>query len=606
MGATRAIAARYHRRRDQRRPVRRSSADDAEVGVGRSGGLAGLTPSGRAVVPVAWALYDFANTIFSYAVVSTRSACGSSTTAGSARAGPACSSSRSRSASGINALVSPILGALSDRRRPAAAVPAVLHASCPSSRRRHRADARARRPRPVHVANFAYQAALIYYDATLQTVSYPGRAASCRGSASRRLLRHDLHRVTLTSCSASRDARSSSSSPPRSSGSSRSRSSWSSVSRAGSRPRRVRLDDIASSLGQLRDTIDHARTVPGLRRFLARSVLLLDAVNTIIVVMSDRRVRAMGLTKDQCAPHPARADDRRGRRELRLGAVRRSARPEADADDRPRVVGRRPGPWRRVARVAGTTPGIAMFLLAGAILGSGLGGVQVADRVLMVRLSPPERLGEFFGLYGLVGKGSQVIGQLLYGVDPVPALRRRSASGRTSSRSLSLLVTMLIGLWLVWPVSDRWAGGDECRMAGRMPSRSCRPSGSRRRPRRSSRAASRGPPGSVRVAVRVALAPGPGRADHLVERRTGGRQPRTSRARSADATRTGGSPARRGPDRVRDRPADAGFGRGDHLADREAAAVAEVADEGSSVRGSPGAVASSASRCASARSATWM
>ena len=33
----------------------------------------------------------------------------------------------------------------------------------------------------------------------------------------------------------------------------------------------------------------------------------------------------------------------------------------------------------------------------------------------MVRLSPPERLGEFFGLYGLVGKGSQVIGQLLYG-----------------------------------------------------------------------------------------------------------------------------------------------------------------------------------------------
>ena len=33
-------------------------------------GLAGLTPSGRAVVPVSWALYDFANTIFSFAVVS--------------------------------------------------------------------------------------------------------------------------------------------------------------------------------------------------------------------------------------------------------------------------------------------------------------------------------------------------------------------------------------------------------------------------------------------------------------------------------------------------------------------------------------------------------
>ena len=28
---------------------------------------------------------------------------------------------------------------------------------------------------------------------------------------------------------------------------------------------------------------------------------------------------------------------------------------------------------------------------------------------------------------------------------------------------LSLLVTMLIGLWLVWPVSDRWAGSGEVR-----------------------------------------------------------------------------------------------------------------------------------------------
>ena len=34
----------------------------------------------------------------------------------------------------------------------------------------------------------------------------------------------------------------------------------------------------------------------------------------------------------------------------------------------------------------------------------------------MVRLSPPDKIGEFFGIYGLVGKGSQVIGQTLYGL----------------------------------------------------------------------------------------------------------------------------------------------------------------------------------------------
>ena len=101
--------------------------------------------------------------------------------------------------------------------------------------------------------------------------------------------------------------------------------------------------------------------------------------------------------------------------------------------------------------------GLPPFLLAGAILGSGLGGVQVADRVLMVRLSPPDRLGEFFGLYGLVGKGSQVVGQLLYGV-VIFVLLDTAGNGAYQVAVLSLLVTMLIGLWLIWPVRDDWTG----------------------------------------------------------------------------------------------------------------------------------------------------
>ena len=99
-----------------------------------------------------------------------------------------------------------------------------------------------------------------------------------------------------------------------------------------------------------------------------------------------------------------------------LGLAVRPDRAEADARRRSWCRGRsgcRSVAWRSGSGTAGLVP----FLVAGAILGSGLGGVQVADRVLMVRLSPPERIGEFFGIYGLVGKGSQVIGQLLYGAD---------------------------------------------------------------------------------------------------------------------------------------------------------------------------------------------
>ena len=105
-------------------------------------------------------------------------------------------------------------------------------------------------------------------------------------------------------------------------------------------------------------------------------------------------------------------------------------------------------------------PGVALFILAGAILGSGLGGVQVSDRVFMVRLSPPDRVGEFFGVYGLVGKASQVIGQVLYGAI-IYLLLDSLGIGAYQVAILSLIVTMLVGLALIWPVSDRWAGSGE-------------------------------------------------------------------------------------------------------------------------------------------------
>ena len=68
-------------------------------------------------MPLGWALYDFANTIFSYAVVS--DAIGlwlvDDARFGEGDGQLSRSASRSPRSVGINALVSPILGALSDR-----------------------------------------------------------------------------------------------------------------------------------------------------------------------------------------------------------------------------------------------------------------------------------------------------------------------------------------------------------------------------------------------------------------------------------------------------------------------------------------------------------
>ena len=78
----------------------------------------------------------------------------------------------------------------------------------------------------------------------------------------------------------------------------------------------------------------------------------------------------------------------------------------------------------------------------------------------MVRLSPPDKLGEFFGIYGLVGKGSQVVGQLLYGA-LIFLLLDSLGNGAYQVAVLSLLITMVIGLWLIRPVRDDWAGSGE-------------------------------------------------------------------------------------------------------------------------------------------------
>jgi MFS transporter, UMF1 family len=433
----------------------------------RPGGLAGLTPSGRAIVPVAWSLYDFANTIFSYAIVST--AIGLWLTDDSRFGqgpGQLVQGLTIAISVGLNALVSPILGALSDRggRRlpfllfftiltivPSALIgasPAVVGAVL------------------FTIANFGYQAALIYYDATLSSISYPATRGKLSGiGVGVGYMGTIFAAVTLILLGVTdtpdpifliagvlfavfaipiflivRDP-------------------------VGATTTKVGVRDITSSLAQVRLTIAHARTVPGLPRFLLGRFFYSDAVNTLIVVMSVVAVKAVGLTQGQWLITSV---------VLTVVAIVASFGWGWAVD--------RYGPKRTLIAVlaswvvglllgvvslglSGTTPGIAIFVVAGSILGSGLGGVQVADRVFMIRLSPPERLGEFFGLYGLVGKGSQVIGQLLYGVI-VFLLIDSLGNGAYQIAIVSLLVTMVIGLWLVWPVSDRWSGSGEVAAEG--------------------------------------------------------------------------------------------------------------------------------------------
>ena len=419
----------------------------------RARGLGALTPSGRAIVPASWALYDFANTIFSFAVVS--GAIGLYLTAEFGRRDGGVLLAVSVAVSvGINAIVSPILGALSDRGGRRMPFLLLFTVQCIA------ATFFIATVTPVLglvlfvIANFSYQAALIYYDATLKTVSLPesrgrlsgiGTAIGYCGTVAVGLTitlldvpvvdRFRLAAVFFAVFAVP-------------------------IFLVVREPRRtdeprITAHDVVESFGQLRLTIEHARRVPGLGRFLLGRFFYSDAVNTVIVVMSVVTTQALGVSD-------------RDANTILLGltivAIAMSFAWGALCD--------RLGPKRTLIIVLGSwavglviggiaiglgPSGLPPFLVAGAILGSGLGGVTVADRVLMLRLSPPERVGEFFGLYGLVGKGSQVIGTLLYGLILFIFVDRLGI-GAYQVAVLSLLVTMLIGVWLVWPVRDDWAG----------------------------------------------------------------------------------------------------------------------------------------------------
>ena len=69
--------------------------------------------------------------------------------------------------------------------------------------------------------------------------------------------------------------------------------------------------------------------------------------------------------------------------------------------------------WLLAIVLAAGALGAWMLFLAGPVVGIALGGMWTAGRVMLVALSPAEKLGEFFGLFSLAGKVSAVFGPAL-------------------------------------------------------------------------------------------------------------------------------------------------------------------------------------------------
>ena len=115
--------------------------------------------------------------------------------------------------------------------------------------------------------------------------------------------------------------------------------------------------------------------------------------------------------------------------------------------------------WLIVIAGAMLAPGgdTGKFILyaLGPVAGLSLGSLRACDRTFLVRISPPEMVGESFGLFSLIGDAATILGQacVIIGTVVLAAVVEKTFGYRVS---LALIIVLLgVGALLLRNVSDK-------------------------------------------------------------------------------------------------------------------------------------------------------
>jgi UMF1 family MFS transporter len=212
----------------------------------------------------------------------------------------------------------------------------------------------------------------------------------------------------------------------------------------GARLVRDALAQVVGSVGEIRNL--------GVGRFLLARFLYVDAIATVIAFMIVYAKRVSDLSE--------------GTLTVLLGVSIAFAVVGAFAAG---VLVERLGPKRVLFAilllfaatlvVTGATGSELLLWVAGPITGLSLGAVWTSDRVFMLRLTPEDKRGEFFGLYALAGKLSSGVGPLvLWGgtiwlLSTVLDVLEKPGASRVAL--LVLALAALAGVLVLRPLSDR-------------------------------------------------------------------------------------------------------------------------------------------------------
>ena len=183
------------------------------------------------------------------------------------------------------------------------------------------------------------------------------------------------------------------------------------VKEGGTQNSRLKISFIRGSVTQLIKTLARTREYPGLSRFLLGRVFYADAVNTLIIFTGIYVTSELGFTDGELQFVLLIAIISSIIGAFLWGFIVDSIGPK-------RTLNLVLCLWVIVLGGLAAIPllGLDSTLLwfSAPLAGIAMAGIWCADRPYLLRLAPPEHVGEFFGVYSMVGRFASIIGPLVW------------------------------------------------------------------------------------------------------------------------------------------------------------------------------------------------
>ena len=172
-------------------------------------------------------------------------------------------------------------------------------------------------------------------------------------------------------------------------------------------PKPFRIDT-GKAFRTLKNTLVNAARYHVLLKFIGIHFLILDVVNTVIAFIAVYANKVIGFTDSQITTFLILSTTF-----AMLGSwlIGQQVKYKGTVPSYWTVLCL----WLAALTLIVVSPGESLFWVVGPLAGMGMGGVWVVSRTIVVELSPPEKVGEFFGIYGLAGKMASIVGPLIWG-----------------------------------------------------------------------------------------------------------------------------------------------------------------------------------------------